>query len=242
MSDFIQASLKAGKQIAKILSQRSPELMKRYDIGAGGDVSLGADLMSEEIFKKYLLDFGNIDSEESGWIEGKGEDIIILDPLDGSDNYLSNIPYYGASIALCDKFENVKEAVILNFSSKHAYFDDGMGIKSSDFKQKNIKVIANKDRALVKCGIFEKAYSNPQIASRLHENKLKFRSLGASALSLAMSCDMNFMLFGGEIRKYDCKGGLFLCRNLYIQNHKNFLLVSRNKQVFDIILKIMEKD
>lgn len=208
-------------------------------MGAGGDVSLGADLLSEDIFSKHLLQMGNIDSEESGYIIGKGEDIIILDPLDGSDNYLSNIPYYGTSIALCDKNRKTKEAIIINFCTQSAYYDSGDGLReiniSTDLNISNIDISP-------KCGIFEKAYSNPHLCLKMYEQKMKFRSLGAIALSLSTAHYLNFVLFAGNIRDYDSQAGLFLCRDLWIEKTDDFLLVSRNKEIFDIISKIVSKD
>lgn len=239
MSDFIQASIESSKQIIKILSQRKPEHMQKHDIGAGGDISLGADLLSEEIFAKHLLKIANIDSEESGYMEGQTDDIIILDPLDGSDNYLSNIPYYGASIALCDKNRQTKEAIVINFCTQSAYYDSGNGFKQIDFRT-DVAILGSDGMA--KCGIFEKAYSNPHLCLKMYEEKMKFRSLGAIALSLANAHYTNFVFFAGNIRSYDSQAGLFLCRDLYTEQTEDFLLVSRNKKIFDIISKIASKD
>ncbi|PAF42345.1 inositol monophosphatase family protein [Helicobacter sp. 11S02596-1] len=241
MSDFIKAVIEASQHIIEILSQRKPEHMQAHQIGAGGDISLGADLLSEEIFAKYLLPIANIDSEESGYLVGKGDDVIILDPLDGSDNYISNIPYYGASVALCASSGETKEAIIINFCSQSAYFDTGDGVFFTKIPARTTAPITPK-QSLSKCGIFEKAYSNPDIAKKLFEHSIKFRSLGASALSLAYAQESNFMLFGGKIRKYDAQAGLFLSRHLWINHCEDFLLVSRNKQIFDMISKIIKKD
>ncbi|MDO7252803.1 inositol monophosphatase family protein [Helicobacter cappadocius] len=237
MSDFIQASIRSSKQIIEMLSQRKPQYMKKHRIGAGGDISLGADLLSEEIFMEYFLELGSVDSEESGYIQGKGSDIIVLDPLDGSDNYLSNIPYYGASIALCDENRHTKEAIVINFCTQIAHYSDGNGIKYINL---NSDLEISKNQTLPKCGIFEKSYSNPLLCTKMYEQKMKFRSLGAIALSLASAHDVNFVFFAGNIREYDCKAGLFLCNGLWIKKSDSFLLVSKNKQIFDIITKIAE--
>ncbi|PAF46495.1 hypothetical protein BKH46_07025 [Helicobacter sp. 12S02634-8] len=241
MSDFIQAAIQASREIIEILSQRKPEYMQKHQVGAGGDVSLGADLISEATFARYLLPIANIDSEESGYMQGYGENIIILDPLDGSDNYISNIPYYGASIALCGADGTTQEAMIVNFCTKMAYYHDSQGIVCQDLMSAKISREAQENTA-TRCGIFEKAYSNPKLAAKLFSQKIKFRSLGASAISLAYAPYVNFMLFGGKIRKYDSQAGLFLCKNLWIKNTPDFLLVSRNKQIFDMISEIAKKD
>ena len=100
MRDFIQATLNAGLQIALALNARTPNLYEKHARGAGGDISIGADLLSEEIFITQLSAFGNIDSEEAGFVDNKQAHTIVIDPLDGSDNFVSGIPYYGASVAL----------------------------------------------------------------------------------------------------------------------------------------------
>ena len=165
---------------------------------------------------------------------------IILDPLDGSDNYLSNIPYYGASLALCDSTGQVLEAAVVNFCSAQIIYgnrDTPNATRIHLFTQKHSPIAPTR----AKCGIFEKAYSHPEIARELYAHKLKFRSLGASALSLAYALEHNFFLFCGAIRKYDALAGLFLCRDLAIAREKDFLLVSQNKQDFGMIEQILYK-
>ena len=78
------------------------------------------------------------------------------------------------------------------------------------------------------------------IAKLLYDNGLKFRSLGASALSMAKAYEVNFMLFMGEIRKFDSKAGLFLCENLHHISSKNWTLISKDKHIFDIILNFLD--
>ncbi|STO96488.1 inositol monophosphatase family protein [Helicobacter canis] len=165
---------------------------------------------------------------------------IVLDPLDGSDNYLSNIPYYGASLALCDSTGQVLEAAVVNFCSAQIIYgnrDTPNATRIHLFTQKHSPIAPTR----AKCGIFEKAYSHPEIARELYAHKLKFRSLGASALSLAYALEHNFFLFCGAIRKYDALAGLFLCRDLAIARGADFLLVSQNKQDFGMIEQILYK-
>ncbi len=167
----------------------------------------------------------------------------MLDPLDGSDNFLSHIPYYGASLALCDTNGRVKEAVIFNFCTKEgrARVEDKVirfAIESY-LQEGEAAFIALESLPLTKCGIFEKAYSNPHITALLYQNRLKFRSLGASALSIAQSYEVNFMLFMGNIRDFDSKAGLFLCEKLHHIRTNNFTLISKDKHIFDMISHIV---
>ncbi|ETD27685.1 inositol monophosphatase family protein [Helicobacter canis] len=357
MSEFLYATLNAAREIIPLLAMREEHLLQAGAKGAGGDISIGADLLCEEIFTKHLSHIGHIDSEESGFIaagtqtdsnrdfsdkaqtlssrdlhqqvvaihkkadsrifdknaqnvfspnaarrqdlgdkngalqgesrahtrayvtadspqQNKGyrsalADVslespflapkptpktrkaestkesqsfltIVLDPLDGSDNYLSNIPYYGASLALCDSTGAVLEAAVVNFCSAQVIYDHSSAPHASRihiFTQEHSPIAPTP----AKCGVFEKAYSYPDIARELYTHRLKFRSLGASALSLACALEHNFFLFCGAIRKYDALAGLFLCRNLQIARGADFLLVSQNKQVFGMIERILSK-
>ena len=86
-------------------------------IGFGGDNSLKIDLIFEDIFIKNLKDFGNIFSEECGFIDFKKEFTFIIDPLDGSNNFSSNIPYFGTSVAV-KKGEEIIAGFVCNLANK----------------------------------------------------------------------------------------------------------------------------
>ncbi|HEB7542118.1 TPA: inositol monophosphatase, partial [Campylobacter coli] len=49
-----------------------------------------------------------------------------------------------------------------------------------------------------------------------------------------------FVLVLGKTRVFDTAGALMLCKNLYIENNENFLLISKDKKIFDIILEFLK--
>lgn len=74
--------------------------------GAGGDKSFPIDLEAEGIIIDSLKAMGepfSIISEEAGTfdINGGGR-LVIIDPIDGSKNAISGVPFYCASIAVAD--------------------------------------------------------------------------------------------------------------------------------------------
>lgn len=239
LTPFVMRCIEAAREITTLLDSKDHTLYLKHTRGVGGDVSIGADLECQRIFVRYLLPLGHIDSEESGMIVSPSptRDVIILDPLDGSDNFLSHIPYYGASVALCDEHRICREAVVINFCTKTliARCDDRIFELhlANPTPTPPIQSIADK------CGIFEKAYSNLHIAAMLFSRHLKFRSLGASALSLSLAHKVRFMLFAGTIREYDSKAGLFLCEGLHTHHSRDFLLISKDKQIFDTIIQLL---
>ena len=90
-----------------------------------------------------------------------------------------------------------------------------------------------------KIGIVEKAYSNPELVAKLHKKRLKFRSPGAIALSLAYARTVNFVVFSGKHRIFDVDAGLHLCSDLNVLVRDDFILVSRDKMIFDTIKNLI---
>ena len=75
--------------------------------GFGGDNSLKIDIIAENIFIRHLSSFGDVFSEECGLLSNKSNFKIIIDPIDGSSNFMHNLPYYGSSVALKYKDETL---------------------------------------------------------------------------------------------------------------------------------------
>lgn len=333
--DFFMRVVLASIEVIRLLHTQDSILHENFGIGAGGDCSSGADLLSESIFCKFLLPHYHIDSEESGLIDGLAEvkGTVVLDPLDGSSNFKSNIPYYGASLALCDNFGRVREACVVNYISHEIVYlnDDLLSVTKipcvfslqafvSDLLLANL-ICADKNRQhsnmqscyipcdfvklLIKnsttikddfmanarnairasatkiptfdenllkamfankmliyrpqhtiidrfeCGVFEKSMQNATWVSFLAQHNLKFRSLGAIALSLAFSFRYLFVLLPTSVRKYDGMAGFYLAQNQFIYGNLQAYcdaipsLHKGNKEVSHVIIstdsKIIDK-
>jgi len=239
--DFIQAAVNANREIFELLNKGLDNSLFCYvsvdenETGAGGDRSLSIDLKAEAVFVKYLNNFGKIYSEESGVI-GEGEDEIIIDPIDGSSNIASCFPYYGSSVSLKVGGKTVK-SIVTNFASGDFFVNDmGKRYKSSLLTMEKEPFGSCENP---KIGIVEKAYSNPELVTKLYRTGMKFRSPGAVALSLAYARDVNFVIFTGKHRIFDVDAGLHLCDDLNLLVKDDFILVSRDKMIFDSIRKLI---
>lgn len=71
-----------------------------------------------------------------------------------------------------------------------------------------------------KIGIVEKISLYPELLDFLTKNQLKFRSLGATALSLAYASYFSFVLILGKTRIFDTVAALTIHQNLYIEKMK----------------------
>ncbi len=240
-NSFIEAVILANKELYTYINKNLSlnDYIYTNITGFGGDNSLKIDLVAENIFIKYLEKFGNIYSEECGFLDTQKEFTIIIDPLDGSNNFYSNLPYYGTSVALQKDGVTIAGFVTNLVSSviKYRAFDGEIKYFSL---MKNEEIVPI-DIIKTKISIFERAYEYPFICQKLSQNSIKFRSLGAVALSLSDAKNYDFVLYCGKIREFDIAASLYICRDLFIYQTTNSLLISQNKQKFDLIKEIIKE-
>lgn len=240
MTDFIKACIQANEEIAEAIKDGfDTSWFEKTEVGAGGDVSSKLDLFAEAIFVKHLGMFGQIESEESG-ILGEGEEKIIIDPIDGSANALSLFPFYGTSVAKVNAEGILDAAVVCNLANKDIFF------KSSSSEVQQGKLFSNTFHVphtseKSEIGLFEKAYANPGLVAALDKEKLKFRSPGAIALSLAYAHTVSYVLFMGEFRIYDFAAGLALCEGLEVIVEADYVIVSKEKSIAKKIETLIDK-
>ncbi len=239
MNAFIKDCIKVNKKIYEYINTHISILDYKQSgqIGFGGDNNLNIDLFAEKIFIDYLKPYGNIFSEESGLISSNSPYKIIIDPIDGSDNFSSNLPYFGTSVAL-QKNNKTIIAVICNLATGIlTYKDENKNIKK--FNLRTNKYINFLEIQKSNIGVFERAYENVKICEKLYENNIKYRSLGAIALSLCDAKNYSFVLFYGKMREFDIVAGLYICEDLNIYQHNNFLIVTKNIHIFNLIKDII---
>ena len=230
MTDFIQACINANEEIAEAIKDGfDTSWFEKTVVGAGGDVSSKLDLIAEAIFVKHLGSFGQIESEESG-IVGVGIEKIIIDPIDGSSNALSLFPFYGTSVAKINAEGILDAAIVCNLANADIFWNS-TGSKVQQGKLFSSKYHAPHTSPKAEVGLFEKAYANPDLVAVLDAEKLKFRSPGAIALSLAYAHSVNYVLFMGEFRIYDFAAGLALCEGLAVIVEVDYVIVSKEKAI-----------
>lgn len=240
MKSFIASAVDACIEIRGLTHGRSEALFVSHTIGYGGDVSSGIDLEAEKICFRHLSPYGSVFSEESGWMTPASEANILCDPLDGSDNFSSAFPYYGVSIAREVHGETV-EALVCNLANGDIFVRTAQEYYRASLDDPDLK------EAVVppphpKIGLFEKAAEHPGLITLLMEKRLKFRSPGALALSLAYAPYVKYMLFLGTMRPYDIQAGLYLSRHLHVFQDDRYILVSTDKELFEQIRSTVEKE
>ena len=236
MQAFIREAIKACQEVVMMLETNTDEAAYQpQEIGAGGDRSVGLDLMAEDIFVRRLGRFGQILSEESGII-GQGEAQIILDPIDGSDNTLTHFPYYGASIAYMKDGKPVI-AIVCNFANGDIFIKDDKQFLQGKLHSAHFRPVVKHHTSRI--GIFEKAALFPELTVALTKNHLKYRAPGAVALSLAYAHYANYMVFLGKMRQYDIAAGLYMCEDLHMYKDETHIIISKDKDVFERVKAII---
>jgi len=105
ISPYLNIMIKASEKASKILIRDFGEVEKlQVSLKGPNNFVTNADRKAEEIIIKELekskKNF-SILTEESGFIENKDKDNFwIIDPIDGTTNFLNGIPHFCTSIAL----------------------------------------------------------------------------------------------------------------------------------------------
>lgn len=232
--DFIDSAIQANKKVLEFLDSSKLDLKEELQKGAGGDISRVVDMEAEKIFIEHLAKFGQIISEESGII-GDGKDKIIIDPVDGSENFISGLPYFGSSVAR-KRDGKVFESVVVNFATGDLFVKQNEDFKKANIYKENFSEVTSNNYATI--GIYERVYASSKLVYEVNKAGLKYRSPGALALSLANAHSFAFVIFEGNMREYDVAAGLHMCSDMNISFENDILIVSKDKAIFDKLIII----
>ncbi|MDX4064318.1 inositol monophosphatase family protein [Aliarcobacter skirrowii] len=240
MENIKNAVIKANIEVLNYLknSLKKDDFIYTNQIGFGGDNSLKIDIIFENIFIEHLKEFGNIFSEECGFKNFKKDITFIIDPLDGSNNFFSNLPYYGTSIAI-KRGEDIIGGFVANLALEtlvYRFLDDEVVYLSLNSN----KELRNRINSSSKVAVFERGYKYPDICKILNDKNIKFRVLGATAISLANARDYDFVLFMGELRAFDIDAAMYICKDLYKIVKNNLIFITKSKDCFNDFKEIIK--
>lgn len=240
MENIKNAVIKANIEVLNYLknSLKKDDFIYTNQIGFGGDNSLKIDIIFENIFIEYLKEFGNVFSEECGFKDFKKDITFIIDPLDGSNNFFSNLPYYGTSVAI-KRGEEIIGGFVANLALEtlvYRFLDDEVVYLSLNSN----KELKNGINSSSKVAVFERGYKYPDICKILNDKNIKFRVLGATAISLANARDYDFVLFMGELRAFDIDAAMYICKDLYKIVKNNLIFITKSKDCFNDFKEIIK--
>ncbi|TET58727.1 MAG: hypothetical protein E3J52_07760 [Promethearchaeota archaeon] len=173
------------------------EAAQKSKRGAGGDVSMHIDLVAEDAIVKFLEKENTnllLISEELGerYIGDPekakiNQNVLIVDPLDGSNNAVRGVPYCSISIAhaVGNTTSDIERAVVLNLNTKDIYWAEiGKGAYFND-KKIHVSDLDISQKCLFELNLpMKNLMENLQKLSPLIRKFYRIRILGSSALTL----------------------------------------------------------
>ena len=196
--------------------------------GAGGDISMQIDLIAENIVIDTLENENAnllLISEELGeqYIGNKekaikSQNVLIIDPVDGSNNAVRGIPYCSISIAYAigKSIKDIKKAVVLDLVSKDIYWAvKGEGAFLND-KKIHVSNLNLTDNCFFELNLPEKtALTSIARLKPIIERFYRIRILGSSALTLCQVAKGSmeaFINLRDSNRLVDVAAGLLILR------------------------------
>lgn len=153
--------------------------------------------------------------EESG-VQGKGHSLFVIDPLDGTSNYLRGLPHWCVSIALVEHGEPQHAVVFDPLRNELFTASRGSGAVLND---RRIRVAARKDLggALLATGFppreRTRAPAQLECVRELLREAEDIRRTGSAALDLAyVACGRLDGYFEAGVKPWDIAAGVLLVR------------------------------
>ncbi|WP_319826139.1 inositol monophosphatase family protein [Thalassovita sp.] len=213
---MIKAARKAGRSLIKDF--REVENLQVSMKGAGDFVSK-ADIAAETILKEELLGA----RPTYGWLAEEGGEIAgqdptrrwIVDPLDGTTNFLHGLPHWAISIALEHKGQIVSAVIYDAAKDEMFYAEKGMGAWLNDSNRLRVSGRNRMIESIFATGIpFAGKRTLPatlQDLARIMPECAGVRRFGSAALDLAYVAAGRYDGFWErELNAWDIAAGLLI--------------------------------
>ncbi len=239
LSPLLSIMTRAAEKAAKSLLRDFGEVEQlQVSVKGPGDFVSAADRRAEQIIYQELSkarpDHAFL-MEESGKLgPGDAECRFIVDPLDGTHNFLHGIPHWAISIALEKAGEIVAGVVYDPVKNEMFYAEKGNGAYMND---RRIRVSGRKDpeRAIVGYwssypGRYDEARYTADL-NKLRGRFERFRVNGAAAIDLAWVACGRFDAFAQhDLKFWDVAAGTILIREA---GGKTMNMLNPNADGFD---------
>lgn len=218
MNVMTAAVLKAGRSLKRDFGEVENLVVS---VKGTGDFVSAADRKAEKILFEELSKsrpgYGFL-MEESGVVEGSDKSHRwIIDPLDGTTNFLHGLPIFAISVAL-EREGQLFAGVIYNPATDDIYVaEKGQGAWQNN-RRLRVGVRRDLSEALIGCGIphLGKAADHPKFKAEfaaVMARALNLRRMGAAALDLALVAAGRLDAYWERnLQPWDMAAGLVLVR------------------------------
>ncbi len=217
---LIKAAKKAGKGLIRDFGE-----IENLSITSkkAGDFVSAADIRSEKIVKEILSQARpgcGFVLEESGEVKTENDIVFIVDPLDGTTNFLHGIPIFSVSIAMQEKGEIVA-GVVYNPVADELYFaEKGSGAFIEGSKGDRRLRVSNRidfNECIIGTGTpFISGIGHEKSAAQILQvikNTAGVRRLGGAALDLCFVAAGQYDgFFESNLNIWDIAAGLLIVK------------------------------
>ena len=238
ISANLNIMIKAAEKASKILIRDFGELEKlQVSIKGPSDFVTNSDKKTEKIIIEELTKSRknySIISEEIGEIKNLDKDNVwIIDPIDGTTNFMHGIPHFAISIALKSKDEIIAGLIFDPIKNEIFYAEKDNG---AYFNNQRIRV--SKKRSIKEC-LFATG-GQEEI-----DNKLNTRKTGSAALDLAyVGAGRYDGYFQKKLNIWDIAAGIIIVKeaggrinDIDYSTYKNINVLASSTSMYENMLK-----
>ncbi len=242
ISPNLNIMIKAAEKASKILIRDFGELEKlQVSIKGPADFVTNSDKKVEKILIEELNKAKknySILSEEIGKIENSDKDNFwIIDPIDGTTNFLHGVPHFAISIALRNKNEIISGLIYDPIKNEMFYAEKDNGAFLN-----NQRIRVSNKKSLNEC-LFATG------GKKEIKSKLNIRKSGSAALDLAYVATGRFDgYFQNELNLWDIAAGLILVteaggktNNLDQTSINNLKVNAASNAIYEKMLENLDK-
>jgi myo-inositol-1(or 4)-monophosphatase len=212
--------IRSCDEIATLVEERTLDLVGRsaggtfVKMGADGTPTKEIDQVAEDVIVDYLLENDLCDriiSEERGKVQaGSGDRTVFLDPIDGTFNAVSGIPFYSVSLAYAEGGEFL-EGYVKDLAHQETF----SATKGSGAFLNGTRVHVASTEYLEESSIsvYGRKF-NPGTVLKLGQKIRRWRLLGASSLEICyVACGRidGFVDVRETLRVTDAAAGMIIC-------------------------------
>jgi len=239
ISANLNIMIKASEKASKVLIRDFGEVEKLQVSSKGPtDFVTNADLKAEKIIieelKKAKPNYSIVSEEKGIEINKDKNNVWIIDPIDGTINFLHGIPHFAISIALKSNDEIISGLIFDPIKNEMFYAEKNNGAYLKNHKIRNSKKNKINECLFVTGGKIKKQLD------------LQYRKSGSAALDLAYVAAGRYDgYFQNELNIWDIAAGIILIKeagglisNIDLSNTKNLDVIASSP---DIHQKLLEK-
>ena len=252
----VRAARKAGNLIAK--HYETPDSVETSQKGSNDfvtNVDKAAEAMIIETIRKSYPQH-TIITEESGEHAGEDQDVQwVIDPLDGTTNFIKRLPHFAVSIAV--RIKGRTEVAVVYDPMRNELFTAtrGQGAQLNGYRLRG-STARDLDGTILATGFPFKAKQHANsyinVIGKLFTECADFRRTGSAALDLAyVAAGLVDGLFGISLKPWDFAGGELLVRESggvvtdFVGGHNHYSsgnIVAGNPRVVKGILNTMREE